>query len=225
MLIFGLYGIRSNNQEEGRKKVSVLTRDELKRRLFGPHKSGEKSLVVTPLLDIEQQIGDASIDVRLGNEFIIIRHTNLPSVDPTARNNIQAEIGQYQERIRIGFGERFVLQPRQLVLGSTLEYVALPPDLTAQVIGRSSWGRLGLIIATATAVAPGFKGVITLELVNEGQVPLILYPGVVIAQLIFEETTGDTSYKGRYNYPTGPQFSRIHEDNDMEFWGNKENFI
>jgi dCTP deaminase len=201
--------------------MPVLTHDELQRRLFGPLKEGEEPLVITPLLD-SKQIGDVSIDVRLGNEFIIIRHTNLPLIDPTSASTIRVEIGQYQEHIRVGFGERFVLQPRQLVLGSTLEYIALPPDLTAQVIGRSSWGRLGLIIATATSVAPGFKGVITLELINEGQVPLILYPGVVIAQLIFEEVTGRTFYKGRYNYPTGPQFSRIHDDKDIEFW--KDNF-
>jgi dCTP deaminase len=201
--------------------MAVLTSKELKTKLFDSN--CKDRLVITPLLD-RGQIRDVSIDVRLGNEFIIIKHTNLPSVDPAAKNNIKAEIGQYQERVRIGFGERFVLHPRQLVLGSTLEYVALPSRLMAQVIGRSSWGRLGLIIATATAIAPGFKGVITLELINEGQAPLILYPGVIIAQLIFEETTSDVSYKGRYNFPTGPQFSRIHEDKDMEFWGKKDKF-
>jgi len=184
----------------------------------------EERLVVTPLLDLNQ-VGDASLDTRLGSEFIVIRHTNLACINPTETSVIEEEIGRYQDRVRVRFGEQFVLHPRQLVLGSTLEYVALPHDLTAQVLGRSSWGRLGLIIATATVVGPGFKGVITLELLNEGQVPLILYPGMIIAQLLFEQTWGGVSYTGRYDFPTGPQFSRIHKDKDIGFWGKKKNFL
>jgi dCTP deaminase len=180
-------------------------------------------LTITPLLD-SGQVGTASVDVRLGNEFILTRLTNLSTLDPADKDLIEQRIGEYQERVRVGFGLPFALHPNHLVLGSTLEYVSVPLDVTAQVIGRSSWGRLGLIIATATAVSPGFKGAITLELINGGQAPLILYPGVVIAQLVFEETTNEATYKGRYSYPTGPQFSRIHEDADVPFWGNPENF-
>lgn len=203
--------------------MAVLARQELEERVFGFDKEPDKRLVITPLLS-RKQLGDASIDVRLGNEFIITRHTNLMSVDPSQRANIEKKIGKYQERIRLGFGEGFVLHPYSLVLGCTLEYVAFPSDLTAQVIGRSSWGRLGLISATATAVAPGFKGSITLELINGGQAPLVLHPGVAIAQLVIEEATSKTAYEGRYNFPTGPEFSRIHKDKDVEFWGNTSNF-
>ena len=86
-------------------------------------------------------------------------------------------------------------------------------------------GRLGLFIATATMVAPGFKGVITLELINAGQAPIVLYPGVIIAQLLIETTTDITeSYSGRYNYPTEPEFSKIHEDEGLKYWSNKDNF-
>jgi dCTP deaminase len=165
-----------------------------------------------------------SVDVRLGTEFVIIQHTSLHHIDPTVRAQLKEKIGKYQERVRVGFGEQFVLHPNQLVLGSTLEYVGLPSDLAAVVVGRSSWGRLGVIIATATSVAPGFKGVITLELINGGQVPLILYPGIRIAQLVIEKTTSQASYSGRYDFPTGPQFSRIHEDKDMDFWGKRTSF-
>ena len=203
--------------------MAVLARKELHERIFGFDAEPEKRIVITPLLS-QNQIGEASIDVRLGNEFIITRHTNLMSVDPSERTDIEKKIGQYQERIRLGFGDGFVLHPYSLVLGCTLEYVSLPSGLTAQVIGRSSWGRLGLISATATAVSPGFRGSITLELINGGQAPLVLHPGVAIAQLVIEETSSETKYDGRYNFPTGPEFSKIHKDKDVEFWGKKSNF-
>lgn len=200
--------------------MALLTNKDLKERLFDKRFSHPaKRLTVTPLLD-PKQVGDASIDVRLGGEFIVIRHTNLATVDPAERSKIRKNIGRYQERVYTGFGDRFILHPHQFVLGSTLEYVGVPLDLGAQVMGRSSWGRLGLIIATATTVAPGFKGAITLELINYGQAPLVLYPGVVIAQITFETTTSEVEYCGRYNYPTGPEFSKIHEDADIGRWVN-----
>ena len=89
------------------------------------------------------------------------------------------------------------------------------------MIGRSSWGRLGLIIATATAVSPCFKGSITLELVNLGEAPLVLYPGVRIAQLVVHTVEGIGTYEGRYTCPTGPEFSRIYLDKEMVFWGDQ----
>ena len=105
-----------------------------------------------------RQIGSASIDLRLGNEFITIRNTHIPAIDPTRKAEIRRNIGQYQERVRIGFGESFVLHPGQFVLGCTLEYLSIPGDLSAQVAGRSSWGRLGLLVETAPNVSPGFRG-------------------------------------------------------------------
>lgn len=100
------------------------------------------------------------------------------------------------------------------------EYLSLPKGLTATVEGRSSWGRLGLIIATACNVDPGFKGCLTLELVNNGEAPLVLYPGVRIAQLVFHRAEGEGYYRGgKYDCPVGPQFSRIGDDKEIPFWG------
>jgi dCTP deaminase len=83
-----------------------------------------------------------------------------------------------------------------------------------------------LIIATACSVAPGFKGCITLELLNQGEVPLVLYPGVRIAQLIFQRTEQESDYRDsggpKYDCPTGPEFSRIHHDEEMMFWGRQK---
>jgi len=98
----------------------------------------------------------------------------------------------------------------------------MPGDLEAQVEGRSSWARLGLIIATATTVEPGFKGVITLELSNVGTIPLVLRPGVRIAQLVFHEAHPAlrNAYSGRdkYLFPIGPEFSRLGNDSDSHLF-------
>jgi uncharacterized cupin superfamily protein len=124
--------------------------------------------------------------------------------------------------MRVSLREPFIIHPGQLALGATLEYLSLPERLTATVEGRSSWGRLGLIIATACNIDPGFKGCITLELVNNGEAPLVLYPGVRIAQFVFHRAEGAAVYgEGKYNCPVGPQFSRIDKDEEMPFWGQR----
>lgn len=179
-------------------------------------------LVVTPLLQAEQ-VGAASVDVRLGHEFIILRRSSIPNIDPTtgSKADWEAVLRKWQERVRISLFRPFVLPPGQLVLGATLEYVSIPSSIAAAVEGRSSWGRLGLIIATAATVGPGFKGCVTLELINEGGVPLVVYPGVRIAQLVFQRTGVPSKYVGKYDCPTGPQFSRIHADREVSAWAGK----
>jgi dCTP deaminase len=143
----------------------------------------EGRLTLVPLLDAEEQLDEAAIDVRLGNEFIATRHTRLQALDPSDQQT-GTQIAEFQTKLYVPFGRPYVLHPRQFVLGSTLEYIALPDDLTGLVVGRSSWGRLGLIIATAIKVDPGFKGTLTLELVNLGNTPILLYPCSRIAQLM-----------------------------------------
>lgn len=190
--------------------MSVLAKEAVVRAMEDP----DNPLVITPMLDIDQ-IGAASVDVRLRHEFIVMRRGALASIDPMDREQIPANLYRFQEKTRIALDGQFVVHPRELILGATLEYVALPLNIAATVEGRSSWGRLGLLIATASTIAPGYKGCITLEIVNEGTVPLILRPGVRIAQLIFFRTEGTATYDGRYDCPTGPQFSRIYNDKDL----------
>jgi len=112
-----------------------------------------------------------------------------------------------------------MLHPNQFILGSTLEYLKLPKDVMAYIIGRSSWGRLGLIIATATLINPGFAGVITLELTNVGEVPISLFPGLRIAQVSFHKCDfsqkTSVSHPGKYFGSTGPTFSEIYKDRDL----------
>lgn len=143
---------------------------------------------VTPLVD-EEQIDHASIDLRLGPDMIVVqRETGVVAFDPV-QGDFAQRLHEYQQYVRRPFGSAFYLHPREFAIARTLEWVTLPKTLGAQATGRSSWGRLGLVIATATLVQPGFKGTITLELSNVGTVPIVLHVGVRIAQLSFFQTT------------------------------------
>jgi len=181
-------------------------------------------LVITPILDPEVQIDEGAVDLRLGTTFILTRKAELEMVDAT-REGIEANIQRYQTRVAKRLGEKFVLHPSELVLGVTLEYLSFPAQLGGYVLTRSSWGRLGLIIATATFVNPGFKGCLTLELLNLGEAPIVLYPGIRVAQLVLhgvEVGKEPGSHKGRYQWATEPEFSRIYADKELRVWAARE---
>lgn len=209
--------------EELIKKLSggMLTREDIIDRLSTNNFS--QRIFMTPIIDKSQQIGRGSMDIRLGTEFIVFRRTKYSSLDILDENkeSLESNIGKYQEKVYVPIGENLFLHPQQLVLGCTLEYFRLPSDLMGEVIGRSSWGRLGLIISAATLIHPNFAGVLTLELANEGDTPIALYPGIRIAQLIFHKFTNikcldeellDTKYIGSI----GPIFSKVYEDADWD---------
>lgn len=186
--------------------MSVLLREELLEAMQRPL---AERLVVSPMLDAEQ-VGPSSIDLRLGTQFIAVRRHAERAIDPFDANSM---VGR-EEFINIPFGETFVLHPGHFVLGATLEYLCIPNDMAGQVLGRSSWGRLGLMVATAVVVQAGFRGCLTLELVNEGSVPLLLRPGLRVAQLCLWKSshpvvTGYDSSAGKYQAPLGPQSSKL----------------
>ncbi len=114
----------------------------------------------------------------------------------------------------VPIGKPLWLHPGQFVLGATLEYLRFPDDLAADVVGRSSWGRLGLLVATAVLVQPGYRGTLTLELVNHGDGPIALYPGSRIAQLVVSPVLepSEDSYAGKYAGSTGPEVSHIAKE-------------
>ncbi len=141
-------------------------------------------LVITPCPKIEEfkRSGSASMDLRLGCWFAMLRPSRAPILDvgPTVSESLTAEALTKLHYVR--FGDKFVLHPRAFVLGITLEWIRLPRNIAGYVTSRSSWGRRGLNIATATGVHPGFTGCLTLELFNSGEVPIALYPGMAISQ-------------------------------------------
>lgn len=198
---------------------SILTKDEIVGRLSGDL---NRRLFITPLIS-DDQIGAVSIDLRLGNVFIVFKRTKYSGLDllEQTKEVIESRIQEFQERVYVPLGEKLFLHPQQLVLGSTLEYVRIPNDLVAEVIGRSSWGRLGLTLSAATLIHPGFAGVITLELANEDDVPIPLIPGLRITQLVLKKTNADSGkpgiiQKSKYLGTTEPTFSMLYKDKDLE---------
>jgi dCTP deaminase len=171
-------------------------------------------LIVTPLLQ-DNQIGESSIDLRLGTEFLLLRRTLRPGVD-LGDPALEQELEYLYEPSSVLLGDGIWLHPQQFVLGSTLEFIRIPPSCGAYVLGRSSWGRLGLLVATAVMIHPGFSGAITLELENVGDSPIRLYPGLKIAQLAVHSLPSQTShpYQRKYQSPTGPQASRLVKERD-----------
>ncbi|MBD3376701.1 dCTP deaminase [candidate division KSB1 bacterium] len=197
--------------------MSLLLKDEIIDLLDKP--AIQKRLVITPILDRDEQIGASSVDVRLGNEFIIFRKVMFPAIDIGNHESIRTEQLKYQERLRINFKEPFVFHPNDLILGCTFEYIALPKSIGAYLKGRSTWARMGLIVSAPTKIDPFFHGCLTLELHNAGDAPLVLYPGVPIAQLVFHRSTTEAEYKGHYNCATGPQYPRVLSLSEKnKFW-------
>lgn len=191
--------------------MSVLGRKGLRKAIL--KRPIDRRLVVMPLIDPEQ-IGDASVDVRLGTRFRVLRRTQDSGLDP--QTVLQSEVERGQEEVVVPIGKQLWLHPGQFVLGATLEYLRFPNDLAADVVGRSSWGRIGLLVATAVMVQPGYRGTLTLELVNHGDGPIALYPGLRIAQLVVSpvlEPSKD-SYAGKYAGSTGPEVSHIAKERD-----------
>ncbi len=173
--------------------MSVLSRNSIKKRL------NEKNLVVSPLL-MDKQIGVSSVDLRMGTVVMVARAGAMSHVNPTnykfdtVTTNDHKGIEnnrQKHERFDVPFGDSFLLHSGTLALVPTLEWVTLPYDLQGVVTARSTWAREGLNIATATIINPKYKGIITLELANLGEIPIKLYPGLRLAQIAFYELLCD----------------------------------
>jgi dCTP deaminase len=122
----------------------------------------------------------ASVDLRLGSSFRVFHNHRLPAID------LAEPPRNVTELVEVAPEQSFVIHPGEFVLGTTTEWVELPDDVVARIEGKSSLGRLGLIVhATAGFVDPGFRGTLTLEITNLTRVPIVLWPGKPIAQLSF----------------------------------------
>ncbi len=165
----------------------------------------KKELIIEPLE--EHQIQPSSIDFRLGNDFLV--YTD--SIDI-----LDVKDNSYHEKLdKVVVGEDgFVIQPKQFVLATTVEYLKLPDYITAFVEGRSSLGRLGLFIENAGWVDAGFEGTITLEFFNANSRPIKIYPGMRICQLVFAKMSSpaEKPYRGKYQGQRGTTASRIYLD-------------
>ena len=171
----------------------------------------EGRLLITPLDDT--QIQPASVDIRLGSTFLAFRRHTSECIDPREMNDA------LMEPMTVADDRPFILHPGEFVLGTTLERLTLPDDIVARVEGKSSLGRLGLLIhATAGFVDAGWtNGQITLELSNVAPLPIKLWPGMKIGQLCMfrlaspaERPYGSSGVGSRYQDQRGPTPSRSY---------------
>jgi deoxycytidine triphosphate deaminase len=203
----GAWTVPRESNGKASAEAGTLSAEQLMQRLYAP---GGDRLVVSPLLP--DFASGASVDLRLGNTFIVFVRSRTASFDPLEQTQ---DPRQVQRRMQLAWGDTFVLHPSELVLAATFEYLVLPGDLSAQVVSRSSYGRLGLLSATAVQVHPHFRGCLTLELVNLGTVPLVLTPGERIAQLVVSPTAPvPPPTKSKYHCPIGPEFSKVRRDDE-----------
>jgi dCTP deaminase len=159
----------------------------------------------------------SSVDVRVDRYFRVFRNSRYPFID------VKQEQEGMTELVEIG-DEAFILHPGEFVLGSTLERVKLPDDLVARLEGKSSLGRLGLLIhSTAGFIDPGWDGHVTLELSNVANLPVTIYPGMKIGQISFVQLTepAETPYGtgeigSKYQGQRGPTPSRYWQNFQRE---------
>ncbi|HXV33716.1 MAG TPA: dCTP deaminase [Gaiellaceae bacterium] len=158
----------------------------------------------------EELLQPSSVDVRVDRLFRVFRNSRYPFID------VKQEMEELTELVEVEPDEAFILHPGEFVLGSTLERITLPDDLVARLEGKSSLGRLGLLIhSTAGFIDPGWDGHVTLELSNVANLPITIYYGMKIGQLSFVQLTepaehpyGTGSLGSKYQGQAGPTPSR-----------------
>ncbi len=170
---------------------------------------------ISPAPDLETQLGSCSVDFRLSNTFRVFEHSKYPYIDLRA----EIDIDDLMRRVDVPDGDAFTMQPGEFVLAATQETLELADDVLARLEGRSSLGRLGIIVhSTAGLFDPGWIGTPTLELGNLGRMPVKLYPGMRICAFTFAQLSSsahlpyqlkpDNKYAGQ----NGPEMSRFAKD-------------
>lgn len=143
----------------------------------------------------EKQVGPASIDLRVGNDFRVFR--NVRKIFDVREDSNLDEI---TEKVHVPDSEGLMLMPGRSCLGITIEHIRLPSNICGWLQGRSRFARLGLVIhATASFIQPGINNRQVLEIINVGQIPLNIIPKVAICQIVLQECVGEANYRGRFS--------------------------
>lgn len=185
--------------------------------------SGRISIDPTPDLDV--QLGSVSIDFRLGQTFMVFEHSRHSFIDPRQPQSI----GDAMRTILVEMDDRFIMQPGDFALASTMETLTLPDDLLGRLEGRSSIARLGITVhSTAAVFEPGWVGTATMELSNLGRMPVALYPGMRICAFSFETVSSPvlTPYRlkqnNKYAGQQTPRASQLAEETGIRGTPTKE---
>ena len=174
----------------------------------------EGRIVISPLGD--GCIQPASVDLHLDRNLLVFQNNRVPYIDVRATSERLTEV------VTVGDDDPFMLHPGEFVLGSTLEHIEVPANLVARLEGKSSLGRIGLLIhSTAGYVDPGWKGHLTLELSNVSKLPITLYHRMRIGQISFLQLTtpadvlyGSAELGSKYQGDQDPTPSKAHLDFD-----------
>ena len=166
----------------------------------------------------ESYIQPSSIDLKVGSDFRVFENHKYSHIDPKAKQQELTSLVTATE------AEPFVLHPGEFVLGTTYEKVTLSNKVVARLEGKSSLGRIGLLIhSTAGFVDPGFSGYLTLELSNVANLPIKVYPEMRIGQISFyylnspsESEYGSDIYGSKYQGQEGPTPSKSHNDFEVQ---------
>lgn len=172
-------------------------------------------IAITPRIKPATQLGSCSVDLRLGTHFRVFNHSKLAYIDPA--NSTMAN--EMMSEVTLKKNERFILQPGDFVLATTVESIFISDDLIGRLEGRSSLGRLGIVVhSTASIFEPGWNGVVVMELGNLGRMPVALYPGMRICSMTFEELTSaarvpySRKKTAKYIGQNAPLASRISQE-------------
>lgn len=154
----------------------------------------EGRIRVTPKPNLAEQLGSVSLDLHLDNKFRVFKHSSYPYIDLKG----ELDTDKIMKEITVPKGEPFIMQPGDFALVTTVENLDLSDDILGRIEGRSSLGRLGIIVhGTASIFDPGWTGKPTMELGNLGVMPVALYPGMRICAFTFEEVSSavDVPYR------------------------------
>jgi len=181
--------------------MSVLSKsrilDRLSRVVDDP-----RGLVVTPILDRSSAFDADSIDLRLGCHFL------LPKAQQPVYSPDETSSTSLHDHVHVPWGQYLVVPAHQTVLGSTLEYIKLPYDISGEILTKSSVARTFVLIETAPWIHPQYRGCLTLEIANVSNTPVLLYPGRLIGQLVLLTVEGAEPTEGldpTYFGPTRPE--------------------
>jgi dCTP deaminase len=186
----------------------VLSDTDIKRYIH------QGKIRISPELPSDQ-FGSCSVDFRLGSEFNVFEHSRYPYIDLKSKTALEG----IMRTVNVEPGEPFILQPREFVLAITQETLELDADVLGRLEGRSSLGRIGIIVhGTAGLFDPGWSGKATLELSNLGRMPVALYPGMRICSFTFEQLSSPsavpyrTKPNNKYAGQTQPLASRLDRE-------------
>jgi dCTP deaminase len=171
---------------------------------------------ISPALDLRTQLGSCSVDLRLGNTFRIFEYSKHSLIDTLSKN---AKDTNFTREIKVKDNEPFIIQPGDFVLAITKEKITIDAKHLGRLEGRSSLGRLGIVVhSTASVFDPGWDGQAVLELGNLGRLPVALYPGMRICAMTFEELLSEAQVPygkkkaAKYKKQDNPNESRIKLD-------------